>query len=196
MHHRNASFHNHIEGIGDFLFVPYDNENDAEIIHPWVNMDYAKFWMLGDSSLEDVKAEYRKIMEQSGTSVFLGYLEEKPVFLTEIYNPAYAEIMEHYEYAPRDIGMHVLVAPPDKPIRHFTRGVFISIMKFIFAAHSAERVIVDPDTENHKIHKLNEDAGFRVLKDKVTLSNKTSRLECCTRYDFEHSKMMTSLSGV
>lgn len=187
-------FRNQVAGIGAFTFKAYNNESDAQVIHPWVNMEYAKFWMLNNSTLADVKAEYRKIMAPTGTSVYLGFLNETPVFLTEIYDPSKEEIAEHVTLKPGDLGMHVLVGPSEVRIPGFTRGVFASVMKCVFDLHGAERVIVEPDVTNLKIQKLNNEAGFRVLKPRVALSSKTARIECCTRAEFEHSGLMRSLS--
>lgn len=187
-------FRNHIPGIGAFTFEAYENDRDAQIIHPWVNMEYAKFWMLSNSTLADVKAEYRKIMAPAGTQVYLGFLNDTPIFLTEIYDPACEEIAEHVTLNPGDFGMHILVGPSDVRIPGFTKSVFASVMKCVFDLHGAERVIVEPDVANVKIHKLNEAAGFHVVKNNVELAAKTVRIECCTRTDFENSALMRSLS--
>lgn len=187
MRERLELFRKTIEGVGTFSLVEYDNDVDFRIIHPWVNMDYAKFWMLSDSSLLDVKNEYDKIISTGHTQVFLGFYEGEPIFLTEVYRPQHEEIGKHLTSQPDDRGMHVLVGPPDKHIPNFSSGVFATIMSFIFEYHLAERVIVEPDIENTKIQKLNEKFGFVVLKDRVELSNKIVRLEMCTRLAFEKS---------
>lgn len=179
-----------VDPIGTISFVDYDNEQDAKTIHPWVNMEYAKFWMLNNSTLEDVKLEYRKIMAPTGTHVYLGYLDERPMFLTEIYDPAAEEIAKHIGVKAGDFGMHILVAPAEKHIPNFTQTVFRTIMRFLFDYHKAKRVIVEPDVDNHKIHIMNEKAGFQVIKDAVVLSSKTARLEVCTRENFLNSELM------
>ncbi len=179
-----------IAEIGIFSLVEYNNEEDAEIIHPWVNMEYAKFWMLNNSTLEKVKSEYKTIMAPIGTKVYLGYLDNSPMFLTEIYDPACEEIAEHYLCKPGDFGMHILVAPAKKYIPKFTQCVFKVLLNFLFQYRGAKRVIVEPDVANFKIHKLNEQAGFKVFKDSVKLSNKVVRIEICEVDDFHQSKLM------
>lgn len=190
MSNRDAVYQLEIAEIGVFSLVEYNNEEDAEIIHPWVNMEYAKFWMLNNSTLEKVKSEYEAIMAPIGTKVYLGYLNDTPMFITEIYDPACEEIAAHYVGEPGDFGMHILVAPAKKYIPKFTQSVFKVIMNFLFQYQQAKRVIVEPDTANLKIHKLNEQAGFKVIKDNVELSQKKARLEFCTKADFYQSVLM------
>jgi hypothetical protein len=187
MRERLEIFRKNIEGVGSFSLVEYDNDVDFSIIHPWVNMAYASFWMLNNSSLFDVKNEYDKILSTGHTKVFLGFFEGEPVFLTELYEPQYEEIGKHFISQSGDRGMHVLVGPPEKHIPNFSSGVFATIMSFVFDYYLAKRVIVEPDIRNTKIHKLNEKFGFIVLKDRVELSNKVARLEMCTRLAFETS---------
>lgn len=180
-------FHKNIEGVGTFSLVEYDNEVDYRIIHPWVNMEYASFWMLNNSSLLDVKNEYDKILSTGHTKVFVGFFEGEPSFLTEVYDPSQEEIGKHFTSQHGDYGMHVLVGPPKKYIPNFTSSIFITIMSFIFDYHEGKRVIVEPDIENTKIHKLNEKFGFTVLKDRIELSHKVARLETCTKLAFQTS---------
>ena len=189
MDNRKAAYSHEATGIGVFSFVAYRNDTDAEVIHPWVNMEYAKFWGLGGSSLADVEAEYRRLMSQEGTSIYLGYFKGAPSFLTEVYDPSRDEVSRHYQAQPGDRGMHVLVAPMQEPIKNFTKAVFVSIMNFIFDFHGAQRVVVEPDIDNVKIHKLNENAGFVVWKDRVQLTSKTARIEICTKEHFHKSKL-------
>lgn len=185
MQHPSVAFEKDVATLGSFSLVPFDLDCDVRVIHPWVNMEYASFWMLGNSSEADVRAEYTKILSTGHTEVLMGYYRRKPVFLAEVYDPRHEEIGTHIDPAAGDYGMHVLVGPPDEHIPNFTSGVFYLIMSFLFEARQAKRVFVEPDIGNAKIHKLNRRFGFRVLQERVQLANKTAQLELCLREDFE-----------
>ncbi len=62
-----------------------------------------------------------------------------------------------YEVQRGDVGMHLLVAPPNgEPQPGFTTAVMQSVMTELFDDPATRRVVVEPDARNHKIHVLNE----------------------------------------
>jgi hypothetical protein len=92
--------------------------------------------------------------------------------------------------------MHLLVAPPaSEPRAGFTTAVMQSVMTRLFEDPQIQRVVVEPDARNHKIHVLNERVGFRPER-VVTLpalpgpegspteNHKEALLSFCTRADF------------
>ncbi|QTF73258.1 MULTISPECIES: GNAT family N-acetyltransferase [Arthrobacter] len=173
-------------------FRPVDPAADAELLHGWVTQPYARFWGMLAASVEDVREEYDGLAATGHHEAFLGLRDGVPEFLVERYRPAESPLNAVYQVQPGDVGMHLLVAPPSSSgtIPGFTLGVMQSVMAWLFEHTGAERVVVEPDVRNHKIHVLNERVGFHAHS-VVTLppvdpaeSTKEALLSFCTRDDF------------
>jgi RimJ/RimL family protein N-acetyltransferase len=170
-----------IPGLGVFELRPIDLDIDIPLLHNWVNRDYAVYWGMNGFSLQEVYDSYSKILEK--TNVYMGIFNDDVSFLLECYNPEEDTIGEYYQVKKGDKGMHILVAPFEKSISNFTWSIFTVILDFIFSDANNQRVIVEPDARNHKIHLLNKKAGF-VFQNIVELPHKKAHLEFCTRKDY------------
>ncbi|WP_120523072.1 GNAT family N-acetyltransferase [Arthrobacter celericrescens] len=174
-----------------FAFRPVDPVADAPLLHSWVSQPYARFWGMVSSTVRDVEEEYAGIAASGHHQAFLGLDGGVPAFLMERYQPGESPLAEVYVVQPGDVGMHLLVAPPDgDPQPGYTTAVMQSVMSQLFEDPQAERVVVEPDARNHKIHVLNERVGFRPER-VVTLpavdpaeTHKEALLSFCTRADF------------
>ena len=170
-----------IPELGLIEFRPLQLETDAIIIHDWVNREYAQFWGLMGKNLEEVTEEYKQIIQHS--DVFIGLVNGIISFMLERYNPKNDPIGQYYPVKEYDCGIHVIVAPAEKPTRRFTWHIFSSIMKFIFNDLSVKRILVEPDIRNQKMFDICHKVGF--VDDKViTLPHKTAKLSFCTREQF------------
>ncbi|MEM6532142.1 MAG: GNAT family N-acetyltransferase [Myxococcota bacterium] len=166
--------------------APLRIPEDMGTVHSWVRQDYARFWGMHGLSLEQVTEGYREIVAPADVEAFLGHFDDAAAFLIETYHPSLAPFAGHYDAAASDRGMHVLVAPPDRPIRGFTRAVFCTVMDFLFDDAQVRRVVVEPDARNDKIRALNRFAGFVELKEidieaTATAPGKRAMLSICTR---------------
>ncbi len=179
-----------------FTFRPVDPVADAPLLHSWVSRPYARFWGMLSSTVQDVVEEYSRIAATGHHQAFLGLDDGVPAFLMERYLPGESPLADVYEVQPWDIGMHLLVAPPSGgPRTGFTTAVMQSVMAYLFEDPWVERVVVEPDARNHKIHMLNERVGFRPER-VVTLpavpaqenspseNHKEALLSFCTRAEF------------
>ena len=110
----------------------------------------------------------------------MGFFNGKPAFLVEFYKAKEDRIGAYYEAGEGDYGFHILMAPVEKRIPDFTFHVFKVIMDFMFSEDKVERLIVEPDARNEKIHVLNKRAGFE-YQGVVELPEKTAHLAFCTR---------------
>lgn len=167
--------------LGVFEMRPMDLESDIPEVHNWVNQSYAVYWGMNGFSIGEVRTAYEKILQH--TQVYMGFHNDRLSFLMESYDPKNDLIGEYYTVAPGDRGMHILVAPPTTPLKGFTWSVFTLILDFIFSDAAVNRIIVEPDARNHKIHVLNRKAGF-VFQQYVELPHKKANLEFCTRTDY------------
>ena len=168
--------------------VPLDIDRDASHLHRWVTHPKARFWEMGDATLEDVVVAYRQIGADPHHDAFLGLAAGEPAFLMERYDPAHSELAEHGRWTTGHVGMHVLVAPSDEPVPGFTRAVFTAVMDFLFSDPAVERVVVEPDVRNDRIAALNAESGF-VVHEHVQLSTKVAALSSCTRDQYYASPL-------
>ncbi|MBC9794514.1 GNAT family N-acetyltransferase [Sinomicrobium weinanense] len=169
-----------VPGLGDFSLSPFNLEQDCHDLHRWVNHERAKYWQMLNTSVDDVKKAYDELINSRHTDVFTGYFNGKKSFLLERYYPGLTSLKEHFEVQDSDMGMHVLVAPPERRIPSFTRHIFTTILDFLFSEERIQRVVVEPDVRNKKIHRLNKRAGF-VYQKQISLPEKDAYLAFCSR---------------
>lgn len=179
----NSLYSVNYERFGTIEITPLDVERDSTLIHQWVNQPYAFFWGLQQTSLEEVKLEYERLIAPEHYDVFMGYYNGKPAFLLERYNPAKDLIADYYSVQKGDCGIHILVAPAEHPIPNFTWYVFKAISSFVFDDSTIQRLLVEPDIQNKKMFAICERIGF-VLNRIVSLPHKTAQLAFYKRKDF------------
>jgi len=177
-----------------FTFRCLDAAADAPLLHSWVTRPYASFWGMLNESVQDVVEEYSKIQSSGHHHALLGIDDGVPAFLMEEYLPASSPLNSVYAVQPGDIGMHLLVAPPQgTPRPGFTADVMESVLDRLFQKPGVERVVVEPDARNTKIHVLNARLGFEPAGE-VTLPDKQALLSFCTRESFHAARAARSLT--
>lgn len=165
-------------------FEPVDPARDAELLHRWVTHPRSAFWMMQDATVEAVREEYAGIAANPHHHAFLGYVDGAPAFLMECYDPHHSPLAGFSELRPGDLGMHVLVAPPEgAPVPGFTTRVFGAVMARCFADPAVQRVVVEPDVRNAAIRAKNVAAGFVEVRE-VPVPGKTAMLSVCAREDW------------
>lgn len=167
---------------------PLDPTRDLALLHGWVTHPRSVFWGMQDATPEQVHDEYARIATDPHHEALLGRADGEPAFLMERYDPAHSPLAGLPELRAGDVGMHVLVAPTDRPVHGFTGAVMRRVMKACFADPSVRRVVVEPDARNHRIAVLNEAVGFVVARH-VELPGKTAALSFCTRAAFNNSSL-------
>ncbi|UCJ10092.1 acetyltransferase [Chitinophaga pendula] len=172
-----------------FTLRPLLMDEDIPVIHNWVNRDYARYWQMQDTSLEDVRAAYTTITQAKDAKVYMGFYNNEPAFLLECYWVMNDPLGAYYEVRPGDHGFHILVAPPDKRIPNFTWNIFTTIIDFMLSNPKVERLVVEPDVRNDKIHALNKRAGFEYQK-VIDLPHKQAYLAFCTRDQYAAAKAL------
>lgn len=169
----------------NFMFTPVDPARHTPVLHSWMTRDYARFWGMLNASPADVEREYAGIAANPHHSAWLGFEtgSEVPAFLMESYDPAHSPLAGVYPVAAGDVGMHLLVGPPDQPRPGFTSAVFRAVLEFLFSDPATVRIVVEPDIRNTKIAALNARFGFKPDRT-VSLPDKDARLSFCTRAGF------------
>jgi RimJ/RimL family protein N-acetyltransferase len=182
-------FQKSIPGLGRFAVRPLRIPADIPVIHDWVSRDYAVYWGMQGKSVEEVERAYREIVAPEHAGAYIGLHDGRPAFLMECYQPIHDPIGRHYDARPDDRGMHILVAPAERPIHGYTWHVFTVVMDFLFSDASVWRIVVEPNVRNDKIHALNRRAGFQYQKTvdlpaTATQPAKTAYLSFCTREQY------------
>jgi hypothetical protein len=173
-----------IPAAGHFHVRPLQLDKDILLIHEWVNMEYAVYWQLQNSTVEKVTAMYTDLINTPHVQPFMGFYNDKPAFLVEYYDAVKDRIGQYYDAQPGDYGFHILMSPPGTPIKNFTWHVFTVIIGFLFSDTRVKRLIVEPDARNEKIHLLNKRAGFE-YQQLITLPEKTAHLAFLTRESYQ-----------
>ncbi|SDS18511.1 GNAT family N-acetyltransferase [Microlunatus soli] len=177
--------------IGRITIEPLELDRDLTLLHGWVTDPKARFWELQDADLERVRAEYAEIDADDHHHAWLGRVNGRPIFLTESYLPAHSELADVYSVRSGDVGMHLLVAPTDRPQHGTTDAVLCTVLEFLFSNPRCERVVVEPDVDNTKIATKNAAAGF-VVDRVVRLPTKHASLSFCSRAQFADSTLARS----
>lgn len=168
--------------LGSFGLRSLDPDRDTVLMHDWLTRDYARFWGMTGIELDEL---HRELTPTPNKRCLLGLYAGRPAFMTELYNPATEPVGHHYDLRDGDCGMHFIVAPREgRPLPGFSLRVLQSILAFIFRSAGAERVVVEPDVNNDRIHPLNRRAGFRYAR-RITLPDKVAWLAFCERFSFE-----------
>ncbi len=163
---------------------PLDPARDAELIHGWVTQERARFWMMGDHSVEQVREIYEWIDEQPTHAAYLVHHAGRPVALFQTYDPRAEEIGRHYDVRDGDIGMHLLMGPIETPVPGLTWAVFDLMAEIVFADPAIDRVIAEPDVRNDKMLRLVDGRGMD-RAGVVELETKPAALVFYTREHFK-----------
>lgn len=182
------SAHSMITPIGRVTIEPVDLAEHGDLLHEWVTHPKSTFWGMSGWTPEQTREAFEEIADSPHEHQWLGRVDGEPTFLTETYDPAHSVLAAHYRVVPGQLGMHVLVAPTDTPVRGLTSQVFRAVMHFCFRDPEVTEVVVEPDARNHAIHAKNAAAGF-VVDRRITLSDKEALLSFCTVEDFAASEL-------
>ena len=179
-------FNKKIIGLGTIYLVPIELEKDVDFIYNWVKEPYAKHWGMLNFSKHQVFESYNKLENNPNHHTYIGILNDRPIFLMERYKASEDIIAKYYNARLNDYGMHILVAPLEKRIPKFTWSIFSTIMDYFFSLPYVERVVVEPDINNEKIHRLNRKAGF-IYQKQIELPHKTACLAICSKKNYREA---------
>lgn len=176
---------------GDFTLRTM-KADDAPLIHRWVTQEYARFWGMQNDTLQQVADFYQQLTASDPQAAIIGLCNNEPVFLMEFYRAQQDEVGKHYPARADDYGMHILLAPAHKPLPQFSWQVFSTVMDYLFSLPQVQRVVVEPDVRNEKIHRLNKRAGFR-YQHTIDMGHKTAWLAFCQREDYQQAQLQEPL---
>ena len=180
-------FERNFPDFGTIRLFRMDIQRDIHSVYQWVTQPHAIYWGMTDKSLSAVRSEYETLAKRLDYEVYIGTHNGTPVFLMEKYKATTDRISGYYEAEETDYGMHILIAPPKRKIHGFSWKVFTTILDYFFAQPEVQRIVVEPDVRNAKIHQLNTKAGFRYQKE-IQLPEKKAALAFCDFTAFAKAK--------
>ncbi|EGM69453.1 GNAT family N-acetyltransferase [Shewanella sp. HN-41] len=166
-----------ITNINGFQLRTLDLKQDIPTLQSWFNQEYAKFWGMQGLSLAAIE---NLMAATEHKFALMGEWQAKSLFMVELYDPAHDEVGHHYPVAQGDCGMHLIIAPPDgNPVSGLSFKVMDAIAQLVLERLAFNRLVVEPDQLNSKIHRLNSRVGIRYEK-AIQLSTKAAFLGFCT----------------
>lgn len=158
----------------------FDIETDLEIMHKWVNLEYAKkFWEM-DGPIENLEQEYIKHLGVDYSHPYIGTLDGEPIFTLELYWAVKDEVGKYYPFHPGDYGFHMLIAPAKRRIANFSYHALIMCMEHFFSFNEVHRMIGEASVAHMGTHNLITKVGCEFDK-ALVLPYKTSNLTFLTR---------------
>ncbi len=162
---------------------PFDMRQDLEVIHDWVNRDYAKkFWQM-DGPIQTLEAFYIKNCCCDYSSSFIGLINGEHAFLIEPYWPMREPVGKYYDAKPDDYGFHIMVKPPTAATTSLLINTFRTALEYMFTLPRLGRVIGEADHKNAKLDALTRLVGYK-LQEVITMPEKQANLTICTRESY------------
>ncbi len=153
----------------------FNIETDLEILHEWVNLEYAKkFWEM-DGPIEMLEEEYIKHLGVDYSHPYIGTLNGEPIFTLELYWAVKDEVGKYYPFHPGDYGFHMLIAPAKERIPNFSYYALTMCMEYFFSFKQVHRMIGEASAEHMGTHNLITKVGCEFDK-ALVLPYKTSNL--------------------
>ncbi|GAA3665161.1 GNAT family N-acetyltransferase [Microbacterium marinilacus] len=173
-----------------------DPDRDAALVHAWLTHPRARFWEMTGIDADEARAYLTRVTDDPHQDAWLGRVDGKPLFYVETYDPARVLPADVLTPAAGDVGMHLLVAPPDGAARRgLTSEIMAAVMRHCLdplGGLGADRVVVEPDVRNAAILSKNAAAGFRVVNEADVVIDgiaKRAAVSVCTRQDFAASPL-------
>ncbi|WP_260853462.1 GNAT family N-acetyltransferase [Kocuria palustris] len=148
---------------------------DAPVIHGWVSAERARFWGMTDCTAQQIAAIYTAIDAAATHHAFVVELDGRPAGLVQTYEPHADPIGGAYLPEPGDLGIHVLLAPAERPVPGLTGALAAVILPFLLGDPATRRIVAEPDARNRPALQRLARTGFE-LGPQIRLPHKTGLL--------------------
>ncbi|MGW3458097.1 GNAT family N-acetyltransferase [Streptomyces olivaceoviridis] len=152
----------HVDGYGTVRVRPLDPEGDADLIHAWVSDERAAFWGMNGLTRAQVAEIYAHMDTLDTHHAHLVTVDGGPAALLQTYEPSADRVGECYEVRPRDLGVHLLLAPagPAGARPGWTSALLTAITTYVLLVLDRHRIVIDPDVRNARAIARFERQGF------------------------------------
>ncbi|MBV0925898.1 acetyltransferase [Halomicroarcula limicola] len=184
---------------GDYDYQTYDRrigkqlslrpatvERDLGRLHRWLGSDHVKpYWRL-DVPLPEFREALRSKIATDHLTPYIGCLDHVPMSYWECYWAAEDDVANHYEAAPHDQGVHLLIGPEEYLGRGYALPLLRAVVAMQFRYPETQRIIAEPDARNEKVRHIFERCGFEMQKEfHFDEAEKDAVLLICERERFE-----------
>jgi RimJ/RimL family protein N-acetyltransferase len=135
---------------------------DLPLITGWMNDPAVDaFWELAGPP-ERTERHVRAQLEGDGRSVpQLGLLDGVPMSYWEVYRVERDRLAEYYPAEPGDIGLHLLLGPPESRGRGLGGALLAAMAQHLL--RTSPRVVAEPDVRNTASVRAFRRAGFSTV---------------------------------
>lgn len=177
-----------------------DPVRDAKNIHVWLSHPRAHYWQMTELDESEVRDYLGGVHSSADDNGWVGSVDGIDCFYVETYVPSTLIPHDVVPSGPEDIGMHLLVAPPDGDgTRGLTNRIMAEVLDFCLrptgnGGRGGQRVIVEPDVRNAAILEKNRAAGFKPVSEATIMmgqERKRALVSICARADFDASELVT-----
>ncbi|SDS81916.1 Siderophore synthetase component [Brevibacterium sandarakinum] len=179
-----------------------DPARDTQNIHVWLSHPRAHYWQMTELDESGVHNYLSGVHDSADDNGWVGSVDGIDCFYVETYVPSTLIPHDVIPTGFDDIGMHLLVAPPDGDgVRGLTNRIMAEVIDFCLrpseqGGRGGRRVIVEPDVRNTAILEKNRAAGFSPVREATIMmgqERKRALISICTHEDFESSELVALL---
>lgn len=179
-----------------------DPARDTQNIHVWLSHPRAHYWQMTELDESGIRDYLTGVHDSADDNGWVGAVDGIDCFYVETYVPSTLIPHDIVPTGSDDIGMHLLVAPPDgEGVRGLTDRIMAEVIGFCLRSseqggRGGRRVIVEPDVRNTAILEKNRAAGFSPLREATIMmgeERKRALISICTHEDFESSELIALL---
>lgn len=180
-----------------------DPARDTQNIHVWLSHPRAHYWQMTELDESGVRDYLGGVHNSADDNGWVGSVDGIDCFYVETYVPSTLVPHDVLPTGSGDIGMHLLVAPPDGDgVRGLTNRIMAEVIDFCLrpseqGGRGGRRVIVEPDVRNTAILEKNRAAGFSPMQEATIMmgeERKRALVSICTHEDFESSELVALLN--
>ncbi|MCW8383376.1 GNAT family N-acetyltransferase [Streptomyces justiciae] len=141
-----------VDGFGTVAVRLLDAKADAGLVHGWVREERAAFWGMNGLTEDQVADIYAHMDTLDTHHAYLLEKDGEPVGLLQTYEPEADRVSECYAVEPGDIGVHLLLAPPEAAGARsgWSSALLGAVATYVLVVLDRRRVVVDPDVRNEK----------------------------------------------
>lgn len=165
---------------------PATERRDLGRLHRWLGSDHVKpYWRL-DLPLVAFREAFREKLDDDHLTPYIGCLDHVPMSYFESYWAADDDVANHYDAAPNDRGVHLLIGPTEYLGKGYARSLLCALVTMQFRHPETDRVVAEPDARNGTAIRVFEACGFeRRTEFRFTEAEKDAVLVVCEREEFK-----------
>ena len=179
-----------------------DPTRDTVNIHSWLTHPRAHYWQMTELDESGVRDYLGGIHDSGEENGWVGSVDGTDCFYVETYVPSSLIPQDVVPIEPGDIGMHLLVSPPEGAGVHgLTDRIMAEVIDFCLrpseqGGRGSRRVLVEPDVGNTAILEKNRAAGFSPVREATIVmgqERKQALVSVCRSEDFAASELVALL---